>query len=470
MGAIKTAADAAFRDFNDAASPSSGKYKPQKSVIRSLFETIEIWLLGRRGATITPSAGVLDLSARTGEYLHLGAGNFSSVTLGDGEIVWLCADGVSVITHGASLICLGGVNLTTAAGDIIVLRGEASGVVRMTAFHRASGQPLAVPSTGLESQHKLNDIFQVTSNSAVSFTADAAAFVDSAGYAKRFASLSLQADLSQSGPSGLVTGSEASGTWYFGFGWAKASPVTAVAVTMDITTDAVSQTSHGMANGTPVKFAGTLPTGLVAGTQYFIREASTNSYRLCATPGGTAIDLTVSNGSGITVTEQPMMVLDPSYTAPTTPSGYSYKLYLGAVKNDGSSNLLRTIKRGLDVDYIVGTLPTALPQLFSGALGTYHLTAPTWADAALTTLVPTAVATRVRGTLTSATNGYAAQLAPNSSYGGSGSTTNPCPVCCVGITAVGDARPFDLQIESANLKVASQANTAGWIRGWKEAA
>lgn len=62
----------------------------------------------------------------------------------------------------------------------------------------------------------------------------------------------------------------------------------------------VSWTAHGLPNGTSVVFSttGALPTGLTAGTTYYVVDASTDSFSLAATPGGTAID-TSSAGSGI---------------------------------------------------------------------------------------------------------------------------------------------------------------------------
>ena len=62
----------------------------------------------------------------------------------------------------------------------------------------------------------------------------------------------------------------------------------------------VSWTGHGLANGTPIMFTttGALPTGLTAGTTYYVVDAATDSFSVAATPGGTAIT-TSGSQSGV---------------------------------------------------------------------------------------------------------------------------------------------------------------------------
>ncbi len=62
----------------------------------------------------------------------------------------------------------------------------------------------------------------------------------------------------------------------------------------------VTWTSHGFAAGTPVLFTttGALPTGLVAGTVYYVSGPTTNAFSVAATVGGAAIN-TSSAGSGV---------------------------------------------------------------------------------------------------------------------------------------------------------------------------
>lgn len=65
------------------------------------------------------------------------------------------------------------------------------------------------------------------------------------------------------------------------------------AVTISIASPAiVTWNGHGLFNGAPVQFSttGTLPTGITAGTTYYVVLRTTNNFRLAATPGGAAIN------------------------------------------------------------------------------------------------------------------------------------------------------------------------------------
>ncbi len=68
----------------------------------------------------------------------------------------------------------------------------------------------------------------------------------------------------------------------------------------------VTQTAHGLTNGTPVYFTttGALPTGIVANTIYYIVNRTTNTYRLSATVNGTALTTTGSQSGTHTATAQ----------------------------------------------------------------------------------------------------------------------------------------------------------------------
>lgn len=80
-----------------------------------------------------------------------------------------------------------------------------------------------------------------------------------------------------------------------------ANATVAANVTITIATPGVvTDTAHGFSNGQTIKFetTGALPTGLVAGTYYYIVNKTTDSYQLSATSGGVAINTTGSQ-SGV---------------------------------------------------------------------------------------------------------------------------------------------------------------------------
>ncbi|MCE9544250.1 MAG: autotransporter-associated beta strand repeat-containing protein [Planctomycetia bacterium] len=74
------------------------------------------------------------------------------------------------------------------------------------------------------------------------------------------------------------------------------------ALTADSTTDQFTLSGNTLVNGNKVIFGGTtVPTGLTAGTAYFVRDVSGNTFKVSATSGGSAIDLT-SNGTSVVAT------------------------------------------------------------------------------------------------------------------------------------------------------------------------
>lgn len=63
-------------------------------------------------------------------------------------------------------------------------------------------------------------------------------------------------------------------------------------------TDIINCTAHGYADTQTIAFYnGTVPTGLTEGTVYFVRDATADTFKVAATSGGVAIDIT---GAGST--------------------------------------------------------------------------------------------------------------------------------------------------------------------------
>jgi surface protein len=90
---------------------------------------------------------------------------------------------------------------------------------------------------------------------------------------------------------------------------------TAVAVTFQDAGDTVTRTAHGLDNGTIVSFSTiTSTTGIAIYLQYYVINATANTFQLSATSGGAAVALS-TNGSG--------NMLYPAYiTAITTNSSF----------------------------------------------------------------------------------------------------------------------------------------------------
>jgi hypothetical protein len=76
----------------------------------------------------------------------------------------------------------------------------------------------------------------------------------------------------------------------------------------------VSWTAHGLTAGTPILFTttGALPSGLVAGTIYYVLSPTTDSFNVAATPGGSAITTTGTQSGTHTAIANPNKNHDPT--------------------------------------------------------------------------------------------------------------------------------------------------------------
>jgi hypothetical protein len=73
-------------------------------------------------------------------------------------------------------------------------------------------------------------------------------------------------------------------------------------VQVDTTADTIISEGHGYANGTQIVFVnGTAPGGLTEGTIYFVRDSATDTFKVEASAGTTAIDLTSDGAAGVMV-------------------------------------------------------------------------------------------------------------------------------------------------------------------------
>ena len=100
-----------------------------------------------QGADIA-SATSINLTSATGNYVNVtGTTAITSITLAQGAERTVKFAAALTLTNGASLILPSGANITTAAGDVAVFRGEAAGVVRCVSYTKANGQPIASSSS-----------------------------------------------------------------------------------------------------------------------------------------------------------------------------------------------------------------------------------------------------------------------------------------------------------------------------------
>ena len=148
-----------------------------------------------------------------------------------------------------------------------------------------------------------------------------------------------------------------------------------------------------------------------------------------------------------------------SATAPTLPAGYTMAARMGWKRTGASGYLLQILQYGNKAQYVVtaGTNVSAAPQIASGTnLGLVSYTA-----AAVGTFVPP-TASKILAIIGG--SGNSAMLAPNASYGGVNSTTNP-PYLQVG---PGGGSAIWMTLESTNIywgcgtTGTSTLNCGGW--------
>ncbi len=66
-------------------------------------------------------------------------------------------------------------------------------------------------------------------------------------------------------------------------------------------TDTIYAAGHGYSDTQQITFYGVPPTGLTEGTTYFVRDSAADTFKVAATSGGAAIDLTAASSFGCVV-------------------------------------------------------------------------------------------------------------------------------------------------------------------------
>lgn len=122
-----------------------------------------------------------------------------------------------------------------------------------------------------------------------------------------------------------------------------APPVDSDPVTVTVATPGViTDTAHNLISGDPVVFTttATLPTGLTAATQYFVKTViDANSYTVSAIAGGSAIATTGSQSGVHTRT-----------TAPTPSQRLFIGLVMGAQETAGDANTIRNLEATIEIN------------------------------------------------------------------------------------------------------------------------
>jgi len=164
---------------------------------------------------------------------------------------------------------------------------------------------------------------------------------------------------------------------------------------------------------------------------------------------------------------------------PNMPSGYTFKCRLGAMRVDGSGNLLRTIQNGNTAQYKIttGSNTTAPPNIANGIDGsTFSTTSPTLVTASVSSVVPSTAAT----IKLLCSNGFHAGVvsnvlvAPNTNWGGTnqgplGSANQGWPCYLNGISGNFLHMSTEFVLEGTTIGYAADGNGGSVSAlGWKD--
>jgi hypothetical protein len=209
----------------------------------------------------------------------------------------------------------------------------------------------------------------------------------------------------------------------------------------------VTWNAHGLVVGTPVVFSttGALPTGIVAGTTYFVRNPAANTFEITGAPYDISINTSGSQSGTHTATVPPVRFI-PSR------------------------------QLGNQAQYIITNPPASgfyTPVIASGVIGTFSVASPVLTAFPVTDFVPPTaasiylmVATNWRGLGSSNM-----LIAPNVNWGGTGrGPENPNTGMIWPARGSGAGSfPFDLVLEGSTIAICSSAaGGAVACQGWSD--
>jgi len=142
----------------------------------------------------------------------------------------------------------------------------------------------------------------------------------------------------------------------------------AATVTVTIATPGVvTWTGHNFLAGSPIVLTttGALPTGLVAGTTYYVINPAANTFQLAATTGGAAINTTGSQSGTHTATNYSRIIIPAGISWISLSYGIQLSLFAGAVNWFGVQKNGAFFLQSFGHSYASGAMTTA--PVMSGA-------------------------------------------------------------------------------------------------------
>lgn len=348
--------------FNLALTPGGAAINTsgtQSGTHSAVIDDGPTFLSGRKySSTDIASAATTDIGAATVNTLHVRITGTTTITsLGTGRYRrrTVLFAGILTLTHDATVLILpGAANIVTAAGDVADFRADHLGNWRCLSYTKADGTALVGSGGGSSGLPRSYLAGLETSNNAGTPNSKidvAAGKCRDSTNAFDISSSSVNTiDCTTTGANGLDIGSLGASLGYHAFAISKsdgtfaalaslALGVSGVTVTMTIASPGVvTWANHGLYVGAPVVFSttGALPTGVTAGTIYYVKTVvDVNSFQIAATQGGSVINTTGSQSGVHTAASNPAL-----------PAGYSYFRRVASFKTNGSSNIIAYLQTG----------------------------------------------------------------------------------------------------------------------------
>jgi hypothetical protein len=140
-------------------------------------------------------------------------------------------------------------------------------------------------------------------------------------------------------------------------------------VTAQVAADTLTKTTHGLRDGDQVTVSGmTTVAGLTAGVTYYVKTSTANTFKVTDTVGGTAINLTGSDDSGLTVT--PVTNRTGGLMSKVTSGGLAGAPSTFGGVSDGSSGTVNTRMLIVRGTIFSGSATTTLRHQFAKASAT----------------------------------------------------------------------------------------------------
>lgn len=492
--------------------------------IGTLDETTHRWtpVVGGGVATV-PSAGTTDLDDATNNKLHAAAVTISGVatitsfgsTMAVGALKFLTFSGACVLTHNAaSLILPSAANITTAAGDTAIVQCISSGNYRVVAYNLATGGPL-VTSGNVTTSFQLSGVLtpaQITAtqndyaptgnatNTTWRLTSDISRPITGIAGGTQGRILKLINSNALGSTFNITLAAQNTGSSAVNRILSATDivlrPGQEITLTYNTTDNRWLPESMISAPGCWGSFKNlkittsiTSQAAVITADELILEDADGNPYRL--TSVNQTVNLGNSGAGGLdtgspaintwysawiiynALTQTTSSLLSTSATAPTLPSGYTFKMRVGWVRSDssGSKFLLQTLQVGRRAHYVVtaGSNTTAFPSIVTG-----NTAGGAFVAQAIGNFVPS-TASAIWALVDTQGNGaganqYAA-IAPNSGFGLLTAAPRP-PFQFYNTTSVGiySSVTTQLVLESTNIYLA--ANNTNFTNlqaeGWED--